>query len=98
MCVTPAGRNASRIAFIKIGNAPVVPASPAPFTPNGLVGLGLGCLAAWGLTSAFQLPFVLSPMTAFWAITFSGLVGIVFGSYPAWQAARLDPIEALRRE
>ncbi|WP_395645893.1 ABC transporter permease [Terricaulis sp.] len=65
---------------------------------GGIVGLALGALGAWIMTSLFQLPLVLSPMTAAMAIGFAGVVGIVFGAYPAWRAARLDPIEALRRE
>jgi putative ABC transport system permease protein len=65
---------------------------------GGVVGLALGVLGAWGMTSLFNLPLVLSPVNAALAIAFSGLVGVLFGAYPAWRAARLDPIEALRRE
>jgi putative ABC transport system permease protein len=65
---------------------------------GGIVGLALGSLGAWGMTSLFNLPLVLSPVNAGLAIGFSAFVGVVFGAYPAWRAARLDPIEALRRE
>ena len=65
---------------------------------GGVVGLALGVLAAWGMTTLFNLPLVLSPLNAALAILFSGFVGVLFGAYPAWRAARLDPIEALRRE
>jgi putative ABC transport system permease protein len=65
---------------------------------GGVVGLALGVFGAWGMTTLFNLPLVLSVQNAIIAIGFSGLVGVVFGAYPAWRAARLDPIEALRRE
>jgi putative ABC transport system permease protein len=65
---------------------------------GGVIGLILGAGGAWLMTSLFNLPLVLSASYAGVAIGFSGLVGVLFGAYPAWRAARLDPIEALRRE
>ena len=41
MSRTPSGRRASITAFITAGVAPIVPASPIPFTPIAVVGLGV---------------------------------------------------------
>jgi putative ABC transport system permease protein len=49
---------------------------------------GIGALAGWGLN--------LSAQTIALAVAFSLVVGVVFGVWPARQAAKLDPIEALR--
>ena len=65
---------------------------------GGLLGLTLG----WGITQiaalAFDFNMVIDPSTVALAVGFSAAVGLLFGIYPAWRAAGLRPIEALRYE
>ncbi len=65
---------------------------------GGVVGVGLGLLVAWRLAVAFGWPVLFRPEAIAVAVAFSGLVGVVFGLYPARRASRLDPIQALRFE
>jgi putative ABC transport system permease protein len=65
---------------------------------GGIVGIALGLWTARALAIRFGWPMVIRPDVIGVAVGFSGLVGIVFGLYPARKASRLDPIEALRYE
>jgi putative ABC transport system permease protein len=63
---------------------------------GGAIGLLLGLLMGYGITTMMNLPNVLTPVSLFLPFLVSAGVGIVFGYYPAMRAAQLDPIEALR--
>jgi len=65
---------------------------------GGVVGTSLGFLLAWIISKASPLPAAVQPWSVALGIGITAVVGVVFGVYPAMRAARLDPIEALRRE
>jgi putative ABC transport system permease protein len=65
---------------------------------GGIVGIAIGLAAAAAGTRAIGAPFVFQPGIVVLAFVFSAAVGVIFGFFPARQAARLDPIEALRHE
>jgi putative ABC transport system permease protein len=65
---------------------------------GGLVGIVLGLAASALIARIANWPVVVSPATLVVAAGFSAAVGIVFGVWPARQAAILDPITALRYE
>jgi putative ABC transport system permease protein len=65
------------------------------------IGGGIGTLLAWivgRVLTAIFFPTYLSISAVALTITVCGGIGVMAGIYPAWKAARLDPIEALRAD
>ena len=65
---------------------------------GGAIGVVLGILGGNLLALALKLPPVIPFDWVAIGLAICSVVGIVFGTYPAWKAANLDPIESLRSE
>jgi len=65
---------------------------------GGIVGIGLGVLGGNLAAIAISVPPAFPLDWALIGFVLCGFIGVVFGVYPAWKAANLDPIEALRYE
>jgi putative ABC transport system permease protein len=65
---------------------------------GGVIGTLLGSAIAVTIASLTPIPASVEVWSIALGIGITALVGLFFGLYPAMRAARLDPIEALRRE
>ena len=67
---------------------------------GGLLGVGVGAGLSWvvGKVTKGDMPTHVPLWAAAVGFCFACAVGVFFGLYPAWRAAKLDPIQALRYE
>lgn len=64
---------------------------------GGVLGVAIGFLIATLIKYSAGMPTIVTPGSVIIALSVSVLTGIIFGTHPAWKAANLSPIEALRR-
>ena len=65
---------------------------------GGVMGVGLGVLGGNAMAFFLKMPPVLPVDWAVLGLLICSVVGIIFGTYPAYKAANLDPVESLRYE
>jgi len=65
---------------------------------GGVIGILIGGLVAFLINAFSPFPAVVQPTWVIVAFVVAVVVGLTFGLWPAWKAARLDPVEALRYE
>ncbi|MBI2831050.1 MAG: ABC transporter permease [Chloroflexi bacterium] len=65
---------------------------------GGIIGVATGWGASYLMSKMANMATVVSPDIVIMAVSVSIGIGMFFGLYPAWQASRLEPVEALRSD
>ncbi len=65
---------------------------------GGLIGVVAGILTSFAVTKFSDLTAEITPFSIILSLSFSAIVGVLFGFYPAYKASLLNPIDALRYE
>jgi putative ABC transport system permease protein len=65
---------------------------------GGVIGVALGVVGGNAVAVLLKVPPALPVDWMVLGLVICSIVGIVFGTYPAYKAANLDPIESLRYE
>jgi putative ABC transport system permease protein len=65
---------------------------------GGVIGVIFGAALSLLMNYGLKVPAVLSVFWIVTALVLCAMIGVVFGVYPAWKAAGLDPVDALRYE
>lgn len=65
---------------------------------GGIIGIIIGVLGAYSIQIFSDMKIAISSLSIIISFGFSGLIGVIFGYYPAYKASLLNPIDALRYE
>ena len=65
---------------------------------GGILGIALGLSIPQAVEHFAKMPTIVTPAAPILAFAISAGIGVIFGLYPAWRAAHMDPVEALRHE
>lgn len=65
---------------------------------GGVIGIVIGFTIAAIISLVSPLPYIIAPWSIFAGLAVTFVIGLIFGTYPAGKAAKLDPVEALHYE
>jgi putative ABC transport system permease protein len=65
---------------------------------GGMFGIAIGFFLAFLISLLTPLPYAIASWAIMLGLGVTFVIGLVFGTFPAWKAAGLDPVEALRYE